>query len=586
MVRQAVIEELKNRCRIEDVISSYVTLKRAGANYTGLCPFHSEKTPSFTVFSATSSFYCFGCGAGGDVISFVMRAENLDYREALEFLAKRAGISLPESDTHQRDGVSRKRLYEMNLAAAKFFRTALFESDEGAAAREYLTGRGLSQAVIRRFGLGYADSGFGSMRDHLKGLGFTDDELTTGFLCKRSEKNNSLYDIFRSRVMFPIIDTAGNIVAFGGRVLDGSLPKYLNSADTPVFNKRRNLFALNYAKNVCAEQIILCEGYMDVIALHEAGFENSVATLGTAITQDQARLLAKHTGRVIISYDSDDAGQRAADKAFRLLGEVGLDAKILRVEDAKDPDEYIRKFGAVKFDELLGKSRTRFEFTVSRIMSEHDLTNDEEKLKAIRRVVSFIADMPSSIERRIYSARLAKLMDIDEGAVERDVAYALKKKATEQKKTDREKLVRETLGLSDRVNPDFAKAPLAARLEEAVLGILLSREELAAHPVDGVPLSEEDFPTELGKRLFGFIAEASDSGGFEFGQLSESFTQDEVSRAMKMSLARQKLTDNGDAVFEENVRRMRAATEDDGSSVEDIARILSKKRKDADVPKQ
>ncbi len=586
MVRQAVIEELKNRCRIEDVISSYVTLKRAGANYTGLCPFHSEKTPSFTVFSATSSFYCFGCGAGGDVISFIMRAENLDYREALEFLAKRAGISLPDSDTHQRDGVSRKRLYEMNLAAAKFFRTALFESDEGAAAREYLTGRGLSQAVIRRFGLGYADSGFASVRDHLRGLGFTDDELTAGFLCKRSEKNNSLYDIFRSRVMFPIIDTAGNIVAFGGRVLDGSLPKYLNSADTPVFNKRRNLFALNYAKSVCSEQIILCEGYMDVIALHEAGFENSVATLGTAITQDQARLLAKHTGRVIISYDSDDAGQRAADKAFRLLGEVGLDAKILRVEDAKDPDEYIRKFGAVKFDELLGKSRTRFEFTVGRILSEHDLTNDEEKLKAIRRVVSFIADMPSSVERKIYSARLAKIMGIDEGAVERDVAYALKKKVAEQKKTDREKLVRETLGLSDRVNPDFAKAPLAARLEEAVLGILLSREELTAHSVDGVALSEEDFPTELGKRLFGFITEASDSGGFEFGQLSESFTQDEVSRAMKMSLARQKLTDNSDAVFEENVRRMRAATEDDGSSVEDIARILSKKRKDADVPKQ
>lgn len=586
MVRQAVIEELKNRCRIEDVISSYVTLKRAGANYTGLCPFHSEKTPSFTVFSATSSFYCFGCGAGGDVISFIMRAENLDYREALEFLAKRAGISLPDSDTHQRDGVSRKRLYEMNLAAAKFFRTALFESDEGAAAREYLTGRGLSQVVIRRFGLGYADSGFASVRDHLRGLGFTDDELTAGFLCKRSEKNNSLYDIFRSRVMFPIIDTAGNIVAFGGRVLDGSLPKYLNSADTPVFNKRRNLFALNYAKSVCSEQIILCEGYMDVIALHEAGFENSVATLGTAITQDQARLLAKHTGRVIISYDSDDAGQRAADKAFRLLGEVGLDAKILRVEDAKDPDEYIRKFGAVKFDELLGKSRTRFEFTVGRILSEHDLTNDEEKLKAIRRVVSFIADMPSSVERKIYSARLAKIMGIDEGAVERDVAYALKKKVAEQKKTDREKLVRETLGLSDRVNPDFAKAPLAARLEEAVLGILLSREELTAHSVDGVALSEEDFPTELGKRLFGFITEASDSGGFEFGQLSESFTQDEVSRAMKMSLARQKLTDNSDAVFEENVRRMRAATEDDGSSVEDIARILSKKRKDADVPKQ
>lgn len=586
MIRQAVIEELKNRCRIEDVVSSYVTLKRAGANYTGLCPFHSEKTPSFTVFPATSSFYCFGCGAGGDVISFIMRAENLDYPDALEFLAKRAGISLPDSDPHQKDGVSRKRLYEMNLAAAKFFRTALFDSDEGAAAREYLTGRGLSQAIIRRFGLGYADAGFGSVRDHLRDLGFTDDELIAGFLCKRSDKNKSLYDIFRSRIMFPIIDTAGNVVAFGGRVLDGSLPKYLNSSDTPVFNKRRNLFALNYAKSVCAEQLILCEGYMDVIALHEAGFENSVATLGTAITPDQARLLAKHTGRVIISYDNDAAGQKAADKAFRLLGEVGLDAKILRVEDAKDPDEYIRKFGAAKFDELLGKSRTRFEFTVNRIMSEHDLTNDEEKLKAIRRAVSFIADMPSSVERKIYSARLAKIMEIDEGSIERDIAYMLKKKASERKKTDREKLIRDTLGLTDRVNPDFAKTPLAAKLEEAVLGILLSKEELTVHPVDDIPLSEDEFPTELGKRLFRFIAEASDGGGFEFGQLSESFTQDEVSRAMKMMLARQKLTDNGEAVFEENVRRMRAATEDDGSSVDDIARILSKKRGDADTPKR
>lgn len=586
MIRQAVIEELKNRCRIEDVVSSYVTLKRAGANYTGLCPFHSEKTPSFTVFPATSSFYCFGCGAGGDVISFIMRAENLDYPDALEFLAKRAGISLPDSDPHQKDGVSRKRLYEMNLAAAKFFRTALFDSDEGAAAREYLTGRGLSQAIIRRFGLGYADAGFGSVRDHLRDLGFTDDELIAGFLCKRSDKNKSLYDIFRSRIMFPIIDTAGNVVAFGGRVLDGSLPKYLNSSDTPVFNKRRNLFALNYAKSVCAEQLILCEGYMDVIALHEAGFENSVATLGTAITPDQARLLAKHTGRVIISYDNDAAGQKAADKAFRLLGEVGLDAKILRVEDAKDPDEYIRKFGAAKFDELLGKSRTRFEFTVNRIMSEHDLTNDEEKLKAIRRAVSFIADMPSSVERKIYSARLAKIMEIDEGSIERDIAYILKKKASERKKTDREKLIRDTLGLTDRVNPDFAKTPLAARLEEAVLGILLSKEELTVHPVDDIPLSEDEFPTELGKRLFRFIAEASDGGGFEFGQLSESFTQDEVSRAMRMMLARQKLTDNGEAVFEENVRRMRAATEDDGSSVDDIARILSKKRGDADTPKR
>ncbi|MBQ7826782.1 MAG: DNA primase [Clostridia bacterium] len=349
MISQTVIEELKRRCPIEDVISSYVTLKRAGSNHNGLCPFHSEKTPSFTVFTGTSSFYCFGCGAGGDVISFIMRAENLEYREALEFLAKRAGIALPDDGTAQKAGVSRKRLYEMNTAAAKFFRQALFESAEAGIAREYLTKRGLSQAIIKRFGLGFADGSFNSLRDHLQSKGFTEEEMLAGFLSKKSEKNGTLYDIFREKVMFPIIDTAGNIVAFGGRVLDNSKPKYINSSDTPAFNKKRNLFALNYAKNSCADQLILCEGYMDVIALHEFGFENAVATLGTAITSEQARLISRHTKQVIITYDSDEAGQRAADKAFRLLDEVGVDTQILKVEGAKDPDEYLRKFGKVKF---------------------------------------------------------------------------------------------------------------------------------------------------------------------------------------------------------------------------------------------
>ena len=580
MISQTVIEELKRRCPIEDVISSYVTLKRAGSNHNGLCPFHSEKTPSFTVFSATSSFYCFGCGAGGDVISFIMRAENLDYRDALEFLAKRAGIALPDDGVQKDRGVSRKRLYEMNTAAAKFFRNALYESEEGGIARDYLTRRGLAQAVIRRFGLGFADGSFDSLRNHLRSQGFTDEEMIAGFLCKRSEKSGTLYDIFRSKVMFPIIDTAGNVVAFGGRVLDNSKPKYINSSDTPAFNKKRNLFALNYAKNSCAEQLILCEGYMDVIALHEFGFENAVATLGTAITSEQARLISRYTKQVVITYDSDEAGQRAADKAFKLLEEVGVDTKILKVEDAKDPDEFLRKFGKAKFEELLGRSRTRFEFTVSKILAEYDITNDEEKVKAIRRIVEYIASLPSGIEREIYSAKLAEMMSLDPATVKKDVDYSVRRRRAERKNEERERLINETTGITDRINPDFAKKPFAAKLEEAVLGMILANSDYVQTPVDGQALSTEDFPTELGQRMFGFIKVACDSGGFEFGQLSEAFTPDEVSRAMKLMLAREKLTDNGPAVFAENVRRMRDSDDgsSDGDDVDDIAKLLSKKR--------
>lgn len=583
MISQTVIEELKHRNPIEEVISSYVTLKRAGSNHSGLCPFHSEKTPSFTVFH--DHFYCFGCGAGGDVISFIMRAENLEYRDALEFLAKRAGITLPDDGKYERGGVNRKRLYEMNVAAAKFFRSALFESDAGGDARAYLTRRGLSQSIIKRFGLGYADGEFGSLRDHLKQKGFTDEELIAGFLCKKSEKNGSLYDIFRNRVMFPIIDTAGNIVAFGGRVLDDSLPKYLNSSDTPAFNKRRNLFALNFARSACEEMLILCEGYMDVIALHEAGFSNAVATLGTAITPDQARLISRYTKKVVISYDSDDAGQKAADKAFRLMSEVGVDTKILKVEGAKDPDEFIRMHGdagPAKFRELLMQSRSRFEFTVNRILSEHDLSNDDEKLKAIRRICSFIADIPSSVERELYSAKLAELMELDPANVRREIEYIMMRKEKDRKKAEKDQLIRDTMGLSDRVNPDFARMPAAAKLEEAVLGMILMDAGYMNTPVDGSILSVSDFATEFGRALFGFIKEALDGDGFEFGMLSERFTQDEVSRAMKLRLSREKLTDNSQAVFGDSVRRMREASvsTSNGGGVDDIARLLIKKRKE------
>lgn len=284
MIPDSVIDDIRYRCDIESVISSYVTLKRAGSNLKGLCPFHSEKTPSFTVYPETQSFYCFGCGVGGDVINFVMRTENLDYLSAIDTLAKRVGVTLPDyGQSGQFDGVSRTRVLEMNLEAAKFYRKTLFEDEIGAAGRRYFAERGLSMAAIKRFGLGYSPPFGNRMLEHLTSLGFKEREIQTAYFAGRSERG--YYDYFRGRVMFPIIDVSGNVIAFGGRVLDDTKPKYLNTSDTPAFKKSRNLFALNYARNAAdCGYMILCEGYMDVIALHDAGFGMAIATLGTALT--------------------------------------------------------------------------------------------------------------------------------------------------------------------------------------------------------------------------------------------------------------------------------------------------------------
>ena len=383
-INERFIQELQDKIDIEQVISSHINLKRRGKNLVGLCAFHNEKTPSFTVYPESRSFYCFGCGAGGDVISFVRRMDNLDYIEAVKAVAQMAGMSMPEDGYDDTLAKQRKRLLEANREAARFYHSCLMDP-KNKDALDYFLKRGLSISTIRRFGLGYAPNDWRELINHLKSMGFTDHELVLANLARRSDKNGraNYYDNFRNRVMFPIIDLRGNVIAFGGRVMDDSKPKYKNSSDTPVFKKSRSLFALNLAKESKESSLILCEGPMDVIALHKAGFTNAIATQGTALTSEQARIMQRYAEVVYICYDSDEAGQRAADKAFKLLDEVGVDTKILKVEGAKDPDEYLRRFGKVEFEKLLGLSRTRFEFTVSKILSEHDVSNDEEKVKAI-----------------------------------------------------------------------------------------------------------------------------------------------------------------------------------------------------------
>ncbi len=577
MIPASIIDSIKQRCDIESVVSSYVSLKRTGNHLKGLCPFHSEKTPSFIVYNDTQSFYCFGCGAGGDVVNFIMRAENLDYVSAVESLAKRAGVTIPmDGDYGNGDrGVSRQRVLQMNLEAAKFYRTMLHDENVGSPGRAYLMSRGLSGATVSRFGLGYSPPSGKMMLSHLRSLGFKDDEIHTAYFAGKNDRG--YYDYFRGRVMFPIIDVPGNVVAFGGRVLDDSKPKYLNTSNTPAFIKGKTLFALNYAKNHCAEHLILCEGYLDVISMHQAGFRQAVATLGTAITADHARIIKKYTSKVILSYDSDEAGIAAANKAIGILEAAGVDAKVLKMEGAKDPDEFIKKYGAEKFASLLKDSRSKFDYFLENISAKYNFAKDEEKIRALGEVCRHIAGIYSNIERDIYIAKVAKLFEVSTKSVQNDVEGQRKRAAREQGVKRKEELIKVTSGIGDMVNPDYARIPRAARTEEAILGMLMLHPELASETVDGTPLSAEDMPTDLGKRLLTHLMGCGETG-FSFGAMNESFTEEEISRAARMMVQRKDLSATSDT-YASYVRALRGENrKNEEKDILSVKELLEKKR--------
>jgi len=577
MIPQQVIEEIKYRNDLEEVIAQYVTLKRAGSNLVGCCPFHSEKTPSFTVFSQTKSFYCFGCGAGGDVISFVMRTENLDYVEAIRFLAKRAGIEIPEDERERETGVKRERVLAMNREAARFFHENLKKSSEAQA---YLAKRGLSTALVKHFGIGYAPNDFQALSRHLAAKGYRPDEMKAAFLCSISQKNGRTYDIFRHRIMFPVIDVKGDIIAFGGRTIgsDPNEAKYINSSDTPVFNKRRNLFALNFAKSECAEQLILCEGYMDVVALHGAGFTNAVASCGTALTPDQARLMKRYTKSVIISFDADEAGQRAADKAFGLLGDAGLETRLLKVENAKDPDEYIKKFGKEGFARLLNRSRSRFDFKFSGILAKYDIARPEERVKAASDAADFLSRIWSEVERDVYARQVADKLEIPIDSLKNDIKRKIAKREKDEKKEQTREVIRTTEGYGDRVNPDRMKHLGAAGAEDTILGILTLYPELIPEAMTRVGLTEEDFVTAFNRRVYAKMAALG--SGFDTALLGEDFTQEEISRIIKNTVSRQGLTQNGITVIEQCADKLRQERERQSLSLEEL--IASKRVKKQD----
>ena len=497
----AFLDELTARNPIEDVVGQYVTLKRSGSNLFGLCPFHGEKTASFSVAPDKGIYYCFGCHKGGSVINFQMEIEGLSYPDAVRALAKRVGMEVPEDEQYQSRYRQQERLWALHKEAARFFHSQLF-APVGEAALRYAYGRGMPKGILIRFGIGYAPDSWTDLTDHLRKKGYTDQELRDSGLVTISRKNGNLFDRFRDRLMFPIIDVRGNVIGFGGRIMndrDKDAAKYLNSPETLIFNKRKNLFALNLAKKSKLGYLILVEGYMDAIALHQYGFDCAVASLGTALTEDGANLLCRYTDQVVLIYDGDTAGQNATRRAIPILEKAGLQVKVLQMRDAKDPDEFLKKFGADRFKLLLEESSNRVEYQLNSIFKKYDLRDDEQKVKYLQECAELICTLSSSVQREVYCGRVADTAKISEDAMRLEVSRAFKRRIQREKKKQ-EKIdlapARNLQPRSKNIRYDNMKSAMA---EELLLALCLKEPHLLENCRD---LREATFSSQLLGRVF------------------------------------------------------------------------------------
>lgn len=537
------IQQIRDNNDIESVISSYIDLKRRGKNLVGLCPFHNEKTPSFTVYPETASYYCFGCGAGGEVINFIRNIENLDFTEAVKLLADRAGLKLPEYQNYD-DSVAklRRRIYEANREAARFYHETLF-TDKGKKQLDYLLGRGVSPKMIKHFGLGAAPDDWHSLEEHLKSKGFKWEELVAANLVRNSEKNGKryYYDAFRAKVMYPVIDVRGNVVAFGGRVLDDSKPKYINTSDTLVYKKSNELFALNFAKNGNNRKLILCEGYMDVIALHQAGYENAVAGLGTALTPEQVSLISRYADEVALCYDSDEAGQKAVRAAMALFSKTGVKVKVIRLEGGKDPDEIIKRYGKERFERLLNKADNDTEYKLSKLREKYIVETDDGKLSFLREAVKILA-FCDSIERDVYAMRLSDELNVGKDAIIQQINEARRKENYRRTKTELATAQKRVQNLDIAADPQRLKNIRAAKAEDTVLVTLLNNAGFYKNIKDR--LSEDVFITPVNKHLLEIITKRlEEQESIDISHLSQYLTSEEVSVVARL-LANQAMVSN------------------------------------------
>lgn len=579
------IEELRQRNDIESVVSSYVTLKRRGSTSVGLCPFHSEKSPSFTVYPSSNSYYCFGCGAGGDPITFIRGIENLDYIEAVRFLADRCGMRMPESgydDTMQK---LRVKIYEINRAAARFFHEQL-KTPEGKTGLDYFRERELSAKTIKHFGLGYAPESWDALYKHLRGLGFTDDLIFQADLISKRKSGNGYYDRFRGRAMYPIIDLRGNVIAFGGRRInneDKSVAKYINSSDTPVYKKSSVLYALNYAKNSKHKGIILAEGYMDVIALHQAGFDNAVAACGTAFTQEQARLLSRYTDEIIVTLDADEAGQKATNRTIEILKSTGMNIRVLRVDGAKDPDEFIKKFGAGRFQALLDGANNDIEYKISAAKAKFDITTDDGKLSALKQISQVLSQTDDPIARDLYTGRVADEFGVSKDVLIRQINVMFKSRLNNERKQHINKEISRPVS-TDRVNPEKRFNTRAAMAEETILALLFSDPSLYEYVFSLI--KADDFVTTFNGRVYKYLCDLLENGKTpDISYFSSEFTPDEMgkivgifNKRLSLDTNKQQVDDCVKVILGEQDIKKAADSASESDWAASIKRITDKKR--------
>lgn len=511
MIPEDIINEIKYRNDIETAISSYVNLKRRGKNLVGLCPFHSEKTPSFTVYPENGSFYCFGCGVGGDVFTFTGLIENLDYIEAVKLLAERSGVALPQDgydDSMQR---LKNKIYDINRDTARFFHSFLM-SPEGKWALDYLTGRGLTLKTIKHFGLGAAPDSWDMLINHLKEKGYRGEDMLAAGVVGKSQKG-TLYDRFRKRVMFPIINIRGNIIAFSGRAMPGEDKqggKYVNTSDTPVYKKSSNLFGMNFAKNVCAERVILVEGNMDVISLHQAGFTNAVAPLGTAFTAEQANLLARYTKEIVLTLDADAAGQKAIKRASELLENTGLKTRVVVIPDGKDPDEFIKKNGPDRFRALLEGAVSDIEYKLLTAAKDINLESEDGRLRYLNAAAEIVAGSPDVMTRDIYIGRLSEKYGVSRTALNAKVEEIRKRNIRIGKKKEIADIIRPKF-TKDDINPERRRSQKGTAAEETLIAILLKNPDFYKYAKENLP--PEKLITSLNRRIYEIIIATLDDGG-------------------------------------------------------------------------
>ena len=587
MIPEDIINEIKYRNDIETAISSYVNLKRRGKNLVGLCPFHSEKTPSFTVYPENGSFYCFGCGVGGDVFTFTGLIENLDYIESVKLLAERSGVTLPQDGYDDSMQKLKNKIYDINRDTARFFHSFLM-SEEGKWALDYLLGRGLTLKTIKHFGLGAAPDSWDMLIKHLKEKGYKEADMLAAGVVGKSQKG-TLYDRFRKRVMFPIINIRGNIIAFSGRAMPGEDKqggKYVNTSDTPVYKKSSNLFGMNFAKNVCSERVILVEGNMDVISLHQAGFTNAVAPLGTAFTMEQANLLARYTKEIVLTLDADAAGQKAIKRASELLENTGLKTRVVVIPDGKDPDEFIKKNGPDRFRALLEGAVSDIEYKLLTAAKDINLESEDGRLRYLSAAAEIVAGSDDVMTRDIYIGRLSEKYGVSRTALNAKVEEIRKKNIRISKKKEIADIIRPKFTRDD-INPERRRSPKATAAEETLIAVLLKNPDFYKSAKEQLP--PEKLITSLNRRIYEIILSSLESGGsLDISVFAEKLLPAEIGYLVSLQNS-EKAGKNPEIVLKDCIRvileeeMLLSAQSRENTSVEDWAvalqTIIDKKSK-------